>query len=290
MATRENPFPYLVSALTDLPEEFQRAVQSVLPTQESIHAILVLPPQPYMKRGGIPRQALLSTTHGILHVQDGKPLVAKYLHGDSLLCVHHKSILLYGSLDLTGEVHGELVRILAEYNTVGEDLVEAALNRFLQVNYDAEDLEADTHEHNDNILNELGKESFKFMNGLRLYALQPGEHLQGYVFQPRIKEHFLRFFSRSVAPASLFVVTDLAVVFVEEDKARGASYGWVVTICPRSVVLTVENKPLQKWRELSVRLLRNNVNTERSLILEHETALACKSLWVSQIPLERDPQ
>lgn len=57
---------------------------------------------------------------------------------------------------------------------------------------------------------------------------------------------------------------------------------WVITLCPRDVVLTVESKPMQKWQELSVLLLRNNVSVERNLILENETTLSCKSLWASQ--------
>lgn len=288
MAPRENQFPYAVNTLTDLPEEFQQAVQSSLPMEESIHSILMLPPQPYMKRGGVPRQILVSTTHGIFHVRDGNPLTTSFLPAESLLYFHHEIILLYGCLELAGEVRGELVRIVAEYNTVGQYLLDNALRRFIQKSYGAADLNINMLEQNNTILNGLGKDSFKFMNGLRLYALQPGERLLGYAFQPRIKEPVLHFFNRPIAPNSLFALTDRAVVLIEEDKARGASYGWIITLCPRNVVLTVESKPMKKWQELSVRLLKNNVNTERNLILEQETALACKALWASQTLLESE--
>ncbi|MBL8102063.1 MAG: hypothetical protein JNM02_06015 [Anaerolineales bacterium] len=282
MMPRENPFPFVVKALTDLPQEFQQAVQSYLPEEESIHSILMLPPQPFMKRGGVPRQALLSTTHGMLHVQDGKPLTANYLPAESLIYIHHKLILLYGSLEVAVEVNGELVRAIAEYNTVGQYLLDNTLRQFLQMRYNP-NLDETTREQNKAILDQLNKESFKFMNGLRLYALRPGERLLGYVFQPRIKEQFLRFFSRPIAPTSIFALTDQSIVLVEEDKARGASYGWVITICPRKVVLNVESKPMQKWQKFSVLLMKNNVNMERNLILEHDTALACKALWASRI-------
>lgn len=278
MAARENQFPYAVKAPTELPEGFQQAVKSCLPAEESVRSILILPAQPFMKRGGVPRQALLSTTYGILHVRDGNPPTVNYLPAESLLYVHHKIILLFGCLEFAGEVHGEEVRIAAEYNTVGQYLLDAALRQFLQLNHGRIDLGAGIQEQNSHILNELGKESFKFMNGLRLYALQPGERLLGYVFQPRIKEPFLRYFKRPVATASLFALTDRSLILIEEDKARGASYGWVITICPRNVVLTVESKPMQKWQELSVRLLKNNVSVERNLILENEAAQACQSL------------
>ncbi len=282
MAIRENQFPYAVNTLTDLPEEFQGAVQSGLPASESINSILMLPPQPFMKRGGVPRQVLLSTIHGILHVRDDKPLVANYLPADSLLYVHHKLLLLYGGLEFAGEVDGELVRIVAEYNTVGQELLDRVLAQFLRLSNDAANPDESIQEQNNLILQTLGAESFKFMNGLRLYALQPGEQLLGYVFQSRVRERFLRFFHRPIAPATLFALTNRSLVLIEEDKAWGASYGWIITICPRNVVLTVESKPMQKWHKLSVVLLRNKVSTERNLILENESAQACKALWISE--------
>jgi hypothetical protein len=250
----------------------------------------MLPRQPFMKRGGIPRQVLVSTAHGILRVQDGKPPIANYLPADSLLYVHHKLILLYGCLELAGEVQGKLVRILAEYNTVGQSLVDDVLRRFLQLGRDTASPNAGTQERNDKLLNELGKESFKFMNGLRSYALQRDEYLLGYIYQPRIKERFLRFFNRPIAPNSLLALTDQAVVLIKEDKARGASYGWIITICPRNVVQTVDSIPMGKWQKLSVLLLRNNVSTQRNLILDHKITQACKSLWTSQSTQENETQ
>lgn len=288
MAPRENQFPYVVNALTDLPEEFQQAVQSCLPEEESIRSILMLPPQPFMKRGGVPRQVLLSTMHGILHVQDGKPLLMNYLPAKSLLYVHHKLILLYGCLELAGEVNGELVRIVAEYNTVGQPLLDVVLRQFLSRSYEVNNPDESIREQNNFVLHNLGEVSFKFMNGLRLYALQPGERLLGYVFQPRIREPILRFFNRSIAPTSMLALTNRNVILIKEDKSSGASYGWVVTICPRDIVLTVESKPMQKWQKLSVLLLRNDVSTQRNLILEDDTALACTSLWASEASHESE--
>jgi hypothetical protein len=285
---RENPFPYIVNALTDLPEGFQQAMQACLPMEEAIHSILMLPPQPFMKRGGVPRQAVISTTNGILHIRDGKPPAANYLPAESLLYVRHKLVLLYGGLELAGEAHGKLIRIHAEYNTVGQYLLDDALSRFLQLSHGATDPNATVQEANNKILDALGKESFKFMNGMRLYALQPGERLLGCVFQPRIKEPILRFFNRPIAPASMFALTDRNAILIEEDKVRGASYGWVITLCPRTVILTVESKPMEKWEKLSVLLMKNKANMDQTLILEPNIALACKALWASQASQESE--
>jgi len=160
-----------------------------------------------------------------------------------------------GRLELAGEVNGRLVHIVAEYNTVGQELLEEALNQFLRLSYESTHPDEYFQEQNDAMLDKLGTESFKFMNGLRLYALRPGERLLGYVCQPRIAQRFLRYFSRPIAPASMLALTNQAVILIEEDKAWGASYGWLITLCPRRYIVNIESRPNQEWREVSVRLL-----------------------------------
>ena len=282
MSAREYPYPYLVQALVDLPEDFQRVIQALLNPRDSVNSILMLPPQPYLKRGGVRRQALLSTSRGLMHVEDGSPPVANYLFGESLLYVHHTSILLYGQLEVVGEMDNKPVRLVAEYHTAGQDLLKTALRHFLSLSYETLDPDQSFADQNDAILENLRDESFKFLNALWLDALQPGEKLLGYVFQPRIKERLMRYFARPIAPASLFALTSQAVILIEENKAKGASYGWVMTLCPRKVVLAVESRPMQEWEKLVVILLKSSLSEERNLILNRETAQACVSLWTSQ--------
>jgi len=124
MIPRENPFPHEIHALTDLSEEFKQAIRTSLPEDETILSILMLPPQPFMKRGGIPRQVLLSTTHGILHVQDGKPPLAIYLPAESLLYVYYKLILLYGSLESASVIVLEVV-LSPRSQLIGQTLRES---------------------------------------------------------------------------------------------------------------------------------------------------------------------
>ncbi len=287
MAARENQFPYLVPGLADLPEHFQQVLQPVLKPGERVDSILMLPPQPFLKRGGVRRQVLLSLARGLLHVQDGQPPTVTYLPGESLLYAQHTLVLLYGRLELVGEENGKLLRMVAEYNTSGQALVDTALRQFLRLTYGANQVDDSTLEQNNLILKKLEAESFKFMNGLRLYALQPGEKLLGYVFQPRIAQPLLRFFHRPIAPASLLALSDQAVILIEENKASGASYGWVVTLCPRKTVTKIVNQPARAWRNISVHLLRNAVRAERNLILETRIAQAWETFWTLQNqPLE----
>ena len=95
------------------------------------------------------------------------------------------------------------------------------------------------------------------------------------------------FFRRAIAPASLLALTDKAVILIEEDKASGAAYGWIITLCPRNVVTDIESKPNQMWREISVHLRRNDVNEVRKLTFENETAQAWETLWTGQMQSER---
>jgi len=283
MASRVNPFPYPLQSLADLPEHFQQAVQQVLKPDETVVSILMLPPQPFLRHGGVPLQALLSTSQGLLHLQEmassGQLPPTTYLPGDSLLYVHHSLVLLYGRLELVGEVDGSLMRMIVEYNTAGLPLVEPMLKQFLRFTYGWSETEKSYNLQSNSLLDSLEKESFKFMNGLRLYALQPGEKLLGYVFQSRITRPLLHFFHHPIAPASLLAMTDQAVILIEEDKARGAAYGWIITICPRKYVTDIECNPDREWQVGRVHLKRNGINEVRKLTLENEKALAWEALW-----------
>jgi hypothetical protein len=286
MAPRENPFPYPVKAVTDLPESFQIAIHSLEWPEEPIRSILLLPPQPFLNRGGVPRQALLLTERGILHVRDGDPPAANYLPAKNMLYVRQTLILLYGGIEFVGEANHELVRIVAEYNTVGQNFLTALLNQFLDLKYETIHLPETVFDQTNYLVDKLSEESYKFMNGLRLYSLQVGEELHGYVFQPRIRQRYLQIISRPIAPASLFALTSKAVILVQEDKASGASHGWLITLCPRDAVLAVESSPFKNWEKLRVLLQRGSFNEERDLMLEPEKAAGCKYLWSSQNSVE----
>jgi hypothetical protein len=288
---RVNPFPYPVQSVADLPEHFQQAVRLSLKPGEQVNSILMFPPQPFIKRGGVPQQTLLSTSQGLLHVEEkdmpDQPPAVTCLPGEALLYAHHSLLLLYGCLELAGEVDGRSVRMVIEYNTVGQPLLDAVLKQYLRFTYGWADTEKSYNPQSNSLLDELGMQSFKFMNGLRLYALQPGERLLGVVFQPRITRTILRFFRHAIAPSSLLALTDQTVILIEEDKARGAAYGWLITLCPRKFVAKIESKPNHEWCDVTVRLLRNTVSEERKLTLETESALAWETLWAGKNQIER---
>ena len=81
-------------------------------------------------------------------------------------------------------------------------------------------------------------------------------------------------------------MTDQAVILIEEDKARGAAYGWIITICPRKVVTDFECNPDREWQAGHVHLQRNGMNEVRKLTLENEKALAWEALWAGRNQIE----
>lgn len=87
---------------------------------------------------------------------------------ESLLYVRHTSILLYGRLEVVGEVDHKPVRLLAEYHTAGLDLVKTVIRHFLSLSYGTIELDKSFVDKNDAILESLGDRSFKFLNALRL--------------------------------------------------------------------------------------------------------------------------
>ncbi len=181
----------------------------------------------------------------------------------------------------------KLARIVVEYNTVGQRLLQPALQQFLRLGYEPSHAVECQDDLTEALLRKLGAQSLKFRNGLQLYALQPDEQLLGFVFQAQIVQRRRYWFSRPIAPAALLALTDREVILIEEERVKGAAYGWLITFCPRGCVAGIETEPKGEWRELRVRLARNTVTMERRMTLENDTALAWETLWSGQSQREK---
>jgi len=285
---KESERPYLVQNLADLPDGFQLPVAQGLPPDQAAQVILMIPhhTQTRTKRQRfVPPQVLVFTAQGVLHVQaglsPGQPPTATYLRGADLLYAQHSLILLYGCLELAGEAQGHGVRIVVEYNTVGLELLLPALQQFLRLAYAPAPAAAPQDNQSQTLLQKLTAQSFKFESGLRFYALQPDEPLLGFVFQPRIVQRLWHLFNRGIAPAALLALTERTVILIEEERIKGASYGWLITFCPRRYLAGVETRPKRQWCEVSVRLTRNEATWEHRVMLDNEKAQAWEALWVN---------
>ncbi len=281
--------PYAVQSLGDLPVSLRQAAEQALETGEPIHSNFVVPAQ-VSPRGWLglrytPEQALLFTSQGVLHVQDGatlgQPAQATYLRADGLLYAHLSLILLYGRLELAGQINGALARIVVEFNTVGESLLQPGLRQLVRQAWGQTTTRAAAGQaQTETVLRELDRLPMKFSNGLRYHGLQPGERLLGFVFQPGIWTRRWRFFRRQVSATTLLALTNRQLVILTENKVgRQANYGWIFTFCPLAGIAGIEPKPFEAWQELQVHLERGSVAVDRRIILESETTLAWQNLW-----------
>jgi hypothetical protein len=286
---KEWSFPYTVERLADLPDSLRQGAEPVLEPSDPINSIIVIPRHTQTKvrrQPFVPQQALVFTAAGLLHAQEAgtaaQPPVVTYLTSADLLYAHHSLILLYGRLELAGATRGELARIVVEYNTVGQYLLQPALSQFLGLALGSPPAAQTDGDRTEILLNRLGAQSFKFSNGLRFYALQPNERLLGFIFQPRLVRRHLRLFHQLIAPATLLALTDLAVILIEEERTTPTAHGWLITICPRRRIASIESKPNKEWRDVCVRLTGDNLTIERQMTVDNETALAWEALWLSR--------
>jgi hypothetical protein len=284
--------PYRAESLAELPVELKQiAEQSLLP-DDPIRLIFVVPAQLVpLKLGGkggmrsVPEQALLFTSRGVLHVigagPAGQPPKATYIRGEDLIYVHLIVVLLYGRLELCGVAGGVLTRIVVEYNTVGQYLLQPGLLNLLHLACRLVVSEQPPDRNTLGLLGQLKEKSFKFRNGLANYALQPDEHLLACVYQPRILKPYLRVLKRLLAPAGILALTDRELILIEEGRSSATSYGWYFTFCPRTNITGIEAKPNGTLMDLRVHLKKETVTTDHLMTLDVETAQEWQALWMS---------
>lgn len=292
VTTHSGPFarrvehPYRVQRMEDLPPALQEsAAQVALAPDDPIQSIFVVPAQTLPKKfgglggvHGVPAQALIFTAGGVLHIQENaSPMGVVHLRGENLLYAHLGMVLLYGRLELCSAGDNTLQRIILEYNTVSQPLLQPALHQFLRLSRPP--LRPVQDGMQTRLLDELGSLSFKFNNGLQNYVLQPGDGLLGYVFQPAIMRRYARLFQRTVAPPTLLALTQSQIAIIEEGMTSATRYGWYITYCPRGCVTGFESRPDAAWQDVNLRLSRNNLEAVRRVRLNTTAAGNWQALW-----------
>ncbi len=280
--------PYTVPNPGSLPVSLRPAAEQALAGGEPVDLIFVVPaqvaPRGWFGFRRFPEQALLFTSQGVLHVQAGLPQ-ATYLPAAGLLYAHLSLILLYGRLELAGLANGALTRIVVEFNTVAEWLLEPGLHQLVRLAWGQAAVPAEVQAPPAS--GQLDRLPMKFGNGLRYHGLQPDERLLGLVFQPGIWRQYRRFFRQQVAATTLLALTDRQLIILEEDKnGKHANYGWIFTFCPLAGVAGTEVKAAESWQEVQIHLEREGVAVDRQVTLEPEMALAWQDLWNSYAAVE----
>ncbi len=281
--------PYQVDSLSELPDSLQEPARQSLGTSERADSIFVVPAQVFSERWFgwryVPEQALLFTSQGVLHVQDStRPdqiAQATCLCGADLLYAQVSLLLLYGRLELAGQITDEPGRIIVEFNTVGWHFLQPALQQLLRLAWGQTRIEIPAGARVDATPERLKTLPLKFRNGLRLEGLQQSESLLGFVFQPAVWATRYRFFHRQVSAATLLALTDREMIVIEEErKGRYAAYGWILTFYPLASIDEIRASPGRAWQELEVRLTRGAVALDRRILLEQDITEAWRDIWI----------
>ena len=293
--SRRSAHPYLVAGLAELPDDLQPlAGQQALESGGPPEAIFVVPQQLLPQRLDnkeillrLPAQAPLFKEDELVYLRaaddSGQPGQVISLRAERLFYARLTLILLYGRLEFYGLEDGALNCIRVEYNTVAHDLIQPALQRFLRRAWDAPAKPGlPDSDRTQTLMQELRRQSFKFGNGLAHYGLLPGEHLQGFVFQPRIKQKIFGPFHRQVAPAALLALTEHECIVIEEGRTNPTSYGWSILFCPRQYLSGVESLPNAEWLNMSFHLAMESHLADHQVMLEQEAAQDWLTLWSSR--------
>jgi hypothetical protein len=266
--------------ISELPIELQSPVVTALAARETIQTIVMFPQQ--IQRGWeyVPKQALLFTASGVIHLfasiwPDQEPQITR-VEGCNLLYMKITLILLYGSLEIVARGENAPVRLSMEFNTVSWTYLSAPLQRFLQLTQVASFVNnSPCSSITQQLLTEL---PLKFLNGVRIHGLLPGEELKELVFQSATWERWLYFLRRPFSANILLLLTNHYMVVIQEEL--NVKQGWLISYIPRHNIAGIQSQPCGSWNELSVQLKQGSQAVAYKLTLKNETAESWRTSWI----------
>ena len=278
--------PFSVPSLSELPDSLRQAALQSIGTTDKPISICVFPVRTYLKNWDsweyLTEQALIFTRTRILHIQ--APGLSNHEASTVSLCAADLSytrlslILMYGRLEFVDE---SLSRVVVEFNSAGFEIIQPGLKEFLGSCCGKEPGSKPDKALTETVLGEIGEESFKFKNGLYLYALLPEEQVLGFVFQPGIWGKRWHLFPLKISEATLLALTDRQLIVVEErSQSKFPAYGWIFTFYPRRAIERIGITTRLDRQELVIGLKSTGNLNDHRVILEDANDLAWQELWL----------
>ncbi len=272
-------YPEILPGINQLPEELQSTAVIELAERESVQTVIAFPSQ--IQRGWhyIPKQALLFTPKGIIHliasVWPGQDPHLAVLDGSGLLYVQVTLILLYGFLDVVARGASASGRLGVEFNTVAWSCLEGPVRQFLK----ASTPDSAPKKPASSSSSQADREQLplKFSNGLKIHGLLPGEELEEVVFQEAVWKRFMLLFRRPVIANTLILLTSHYVTVIKEEL--GVEQGWILTYIPRSNILGIQNRPCREWIEMTIQLGSGGDKAEIPIHLQESSTQAWRERW-----------
>ncbi len=274
--------PSLLRQISELPPELQSSALKSTLAGEEIKQIISFPPQIHRGNHYVPKQALLFTSSGVIHLlaslwPEQEPTVA-YLKVSGLLYVKTTLILLYGFLEIITQGTTSPNRLEVEFNTVAWDLMARPIRHMLEINQERHwDLKSGIlfYQWREGALEKL---PLKFSNGARIYGILPGEELEELSFQSTVWERKLVLFRRIIIANTLLLLTSNYMVIIQEEL--NVSQGYIITYIPRKSILWIRHQSTTDWAELTVDLTRAGQTTTCKIRLTREVARDWQKCWI----------
>jgi hypothetical protein len=275
--------PSILKGIADLPGELRSSALSTLASDETVRTIIAFPPQ--IQRGWhyVPKQALLFTPTGAIHITasiwpDQEPELT-HVNASGLLYLRVSLVLLHGFLEIVAQGTASPARLGMEFNTVAWERLSRPLRQLLAVGAAA--LPTGRAACSPSALPAFEDLPLKFSNGVRIFALLPGEELEDLVFQPGLwntRKLWPFIFRKPVTADTLLTLTSNFMVVIQEEL--GVAQGWIVSYIPRKSIVEIRNQPRGLCNELSVQLEQGNQAVELRLPLKSEAVEAWHDRWI----------
>jgi hypothetical protein len=272
----------ILEKMGDLAPSLQSPAVTALTTSQTVQTIIEFPPQIHSGWQYVPRQALLFTPSGVIHLlasiwPDQPPQITQ-VDGCGIMYVKVKLLLLYGYLEIVAQGQTSPTRLGVEFNTVAWPYLSLPLMRFLQAAAPTPDSLTAKISLSPSVNQAFERLPLKFSNGLKIFGLLPGEQLENLVFQPGTWQRWLLFFRRPITADTLLLLTSNYMVVIQEEL--GIPQGWVLSYIPRECITEMQNRPLELCSELIVPLQRENQAAEYRLSLTSDAIEAWRMPWM----------
>jgi hypothetical protein len=267
----------------ELPSDLRPLSLTELADRESIHTIIVFPAQ--IQRGWhyVPKQALLFTATGVIHILasiwPGQEPQVTFLNGCGLMYLKASLLLLYGYLEIVAQGPDTPIRLGMEFNTVSWHAISIPLRQLLKESKTASNLPEDQVAYSKTAREAFERLPLKYFNGVQLYGLLPGEELEELVFQKSTWKRWLYILRRPVTPDTLLMLTTNYMVVIQEDLK--GKVGWIVSYLPRNGIGMIQTQGEDLWTELTVQLKRQDQAASCKWLLAKSTVEEWRLQWLA---------
>lgn len=299
LSLRRHAHPEYVESLDSLPPSLAALTQGALLPGDAVQGALIAPAEYFSRKvlmwEYVPERALIFLPDAALYlIAEGpdQPAKAMRIDASALLAVRSSLLLLYGLLEFKADCGLGVEEARLEYNTVVWGRLYQAFARLVDSACRAPRIpltDAAALAANESLLATL---PFKFANGLRYYALAPGEAALAAVFQPAIWRKGPFLLRRQVTPNTLLALTDRKVVLIEENRSQSWSnpaagkqseYGWIFTYIPLDRVVDMSVAPNSGLRDVTIKLEWGAASDTRGLTLELDVAGKWLKAWEADV-------